>query len=122
MKVNRDNWQANPNVQKWSNEFPFSQSLLGLESLPNPTAPSAAASPPPGAPPGVEGDPPPSDSPSDQPDAGDNFLPTDPLLPEEEKAPVSWPDRRLRVGNGNPVRQQEESLDGPGVTNLVPGN
>jgi len=109
VKVNRDNWQANPNVQKWSNEFPFSQSLLGLESLPNPTAPSAAAAPPPSAPP------------SDQPDAGDNFLPTG-ALPEEEKTPVSWPDRRLRVGNGNPVRQQEESLDGPGVTNLPPRN
>ena len=111
VKVNRDNWQANPNVQKWSNEFPFSQSLLGLESLPNPTAPSAAAAPPP-----------PSAPPSDQPDAGDNFLPTGALLPEEEKTPVSWPDRRLRVGNGNPVRQQEESLDGPGVTNLLPRN
>ena len=110
VKVNRDNWQANPNVQKWSNEFPFSQSLLGLESVPNPTAPSAAAAPPPSAPP------------SDQPDAGDNFLPTGALLPEEEKTPVSWPDRRLRVGNGNPVRQQEESLNGPGVTNLPPRN
>ena len=115
VKVNRDNWQANPNVQKWSNEFPFSQSLLGLESLPNPTAPSAAAAPPPGAPP-------PSAPPSDQPNAGDNFLPTGALLPEEEKTPVSWPDRRLRVGNGNPVRQQEESLDGPGVINLPPRN
>ena len=122
VKVNRDNWQANPNVQKWSNEFPFSQSLLGLESLPNPTAPSAAAASPPGAPPGVEGAPPPSAPPSDQPDAGDNFLPTGALLPEEEKTPVSWPDRRLRVGNGNPVRQQEESLDGPGVINLPPRN
>jgi hypothetical protein len=111
VKVNRDNWQANPNVQKWSNEFPFSQSLLGLESLPNPTAPSAAAAPPP-----------PSAPPSDQPDAGDNFLPTGALLPEEEKTPVSWPDRRLRVGNGNPVRQQEESLDGLGVINLPPRN
>jgi hypothetical protein len=28
----------------------------------------------------------------------------------------------LRVGNGNPVRQQEESLDGPGVINLPPRN
>ena len=111
VKVNRDNWQANPNVQKWSNEFPFSQSLLGLESPPPPTTPSAAAAPPP-----------PSAPPSDQPDAGDNFLPTGALLPEEEKTPVSWPDRRLRVGNGNPVRQQEESLDGPGVTNLLPRN
>jgi len=111
VRVNRDNWQANPNVQKWSNEFPFSQSLLGLESLPNPTAPSAAAAPPP-----------PSAPPSDQPDAGDNFLPTGALLPEEEKTPVSWPDRRLRVGNGNPVRQQEESLDGLGVINLPPRN
>jgi hypothetical protein len=111
VKVNRDNWQANPNVQKWSNEFPFSQSLLGLESPPPPTTPSAAAAPPP-----------PSAPPSDQPDAGDNFLPTGALLPEEEKTPVSWPDRRLRVGNGNPVRQQEESLDGPGVINLPPRN
>jgi hypothetical protein len=111
VRVNRDNWQANPNVQKWSNEFPFSQSLLGLESPPPPTTPSAAAAPPP-----------PSAPPSDQPDAGDNFLPTGALLPEEEKTPVSWPDRRLRVGNGNPVRQQEESLDGPGVTNLLPRN
>jgi len=110
VRVNRDNWQANPNVQKWSNEFPFSQSLLGLESPPPPTAPSAAAAPPP-----------PSAPPSDQPNAGDNFLPTD-ALPEEEKTPVSWPDRRLRVGNGNPVRQQEESLDGPGVINLPPRN
>ena len=109
VKVNRDNWQANPNVQKWSNEFPFSQSLLGLESPPPPKTPSTAAAPPPAPP-------------SDQPDAGDNFLPSDPLLSGEEKTPVSWPDRRLRVGNGNPVRQQEESLDGPGVTNLVPGN
>jgi hypothetical protein len=111
VKVNRDNWQANPNVQKWSNEFPFSQSLLGLESPPPPTTPSAAAAPPP-----------PSAPPSDQPDAGDNFLPTGALLPEEEKTPISWPDRRLRVGNGNPVRQQEESLDGPGVINLPPRN
>ena len=111
VKVNRDNWQANPNVQKWSNEFPFSQSLLGLESPPPLTTPSAAAAPPP-----------PSAPPSDQPDSGGNFLPTGALLPEEEKTPVSWPDRRLRVGNGNPVRQQEESLDGPGVTNLLPRN
>jgi hypothetical protein len=111
VRVNRDNWQANPNVQKWSNEFPFSQSLLGLESPPPPTTPSAAAAPPP-----------PSAPPSDQPDAGDNFLPTGALLPEEEKTPVSWPDRRLRVGNGNPVRQHEESLDGLGVINLPPRN
>jgi hypothetical protein len=109
VRVNRDNWQANPNVQKWSNEFPFSQSLLGLESPPPPKTPSTAAAPPPAPP-------------ADQPDAGDNFLPTGALLPEEEKTPVSWPDRRLRVGNGNPVRQQEESLDGPGVTNLLPRN
>lgn len=113
VKVNRDNWQANPNVQKWSNEFPFSQSLLGLESPPPPTAPPAAAAPPPETPPSAPL--------SDQPDAGDNFLPTD-ALPEEEKTPVSLPDQRLRVGNGNPVRQQEESLDGPGGTNLVPRN
>jgi len=113
IQVNRDNWQANPNVQKWSNEFPFSQSLLGLESPPPPTTPSAAAAPPPGTPPSAPL--------SDQPDAGGNFLPTD-ALPEEEKTPVSLPDQRLRVGNGNPVRQQEESLDGPGGTNLVPRN
>ena len=121
IQVNRDNWQANPNVQKWSNEFPFSQSLLGLESPPPPTTPSAAAAPPPGTPPGVGDAPPPSAPLSDQPDAGGNFLPTD-ALPEEEKTPVSWPDQRLRVGNGNPVRQQEDSLDGPGGTNLVPRN
>jgi len=121
VKVNRDNWQANPNVQKWSNEFPFSQSLLGLESPPPLTTPSAAAAPPPGTPPGVGDAPPPSAPLSDQPDAGGNFLPTD-ALPEEEKTPVSLPEQRLRVGNGNPVRQQEESLDGPGVTNLPPRN
>ena len=127
VKVNRDNWQANPNVQKWSNEFPFSQSLLGLESLPNPTAPSAAAAPPPSEESGLGG--------ADPGAGGTGVLGDDGLL-EEEKDPESFRQRTERLlrqagssggpgfGNQLPrtrtIREPKSPANEPGTTNRVP--
>ncbi len=50
VKVSRQDWFGNPNIQRWANVFPFGKALLGFSSpapVVTPKSPPAAVNPSP---------------------------------------------------------------------------
>jgi hypothetical protein len=50
VKVSRQDWFGNPNIQRWTNVFPFGKALLGFSSpapVVTPKSPPAAVNPTP---------------------------------------------------------------------------